>query len=90
MLAYEKKKEEIGKFPEASIDIERLRRGGVDAQFFAAFVPPKENGDWWERCFSGEGYDREEPFWMEEAYIRALKGILGNTQEKYEIGRAHV
>ena len=41
MLAYEKKMEEIGKFPEASIDIERLRRGGVDAQFFAAFVPPR-------------------------------------------------
>ncbi len=83
MLAYEKKMEEIGKFPEASIDIERLRRGGVDAQFFAAFVPPRESGDWWERCFSGKGDGEEEPFWMEEAYIRALKGILGNTQEKY-------
>ena len=83
MLAYEKKMEEIGKFPEASIDIERLRRGGVDAQFFAAFVPPRESGDWWERCFSGDGDGEEEPFWMEEAYIRALKGILGNTQEKY-------
>lgn len=82
-LAYEKKRETIWEFPEASVDITRLCRGGAGAQFFAAFVHPKEDKNWWEQHITEENESGEEAFWMEDAYIQAAKRILDNTQTQH-------
>ncbi len=81
-LAYEKKREDILEFPKASIDIRRLRQGGAGAQFFAAFVPPEEKKGWWKQHSAKGNEEGENPFGREDAYIRALKKILDDTQAK--------
>lgn len=73
--AFEQGKEEIGSFPEASVDLERLEKGGAGAQFFAAFVPPREKPGWWRK--HGDLLGPEEEW--EDAYIRRLLEILKTT-----------
>lgn len=83
--AFEQEKREIGSFPEVSVDLERLHLGGARAQFFAAFVPPRENNmDWWQKYGEKDpaGQLRED-YEPEDAYIRALREILIHTAEVF-------
>lgn len=77
------KKETVGDFPEASVDIERLRRAGAGAQFFAAFVFPRERDSW--RTVLGLGHLMDSNgFEAEDRYIAMTREILQRTVEKYE------
>lgn len=77
--AFEQGKEEIGSFPEATVDLERLQKGGAGAQFFAAFVPPRKNGSWWKNHGPALGAEEE----WEDAYIRRLLEILRATGDRH-------
>ena len=56
---------EIGRMEQAMVDLERLRRGGCMAQFFAIFMPPP-------------GY-QGPPLPEDEAYIALLRDVLLET-----------
>lgn len=85
MQAYLQKKNDIGQFPEVSVDVKRLHQAGAGAQFFAAFLPPREGGTWWEMYGPQQKTGEEQdPFWQEDAYIAALKEILHQTVQTYE------
>lgn len=70
--AYFKEKQDIVSFPEAMADLERMRKGGVMAQFFAVFMPPQEEidklGDAWN---------------SDDDYIDSLCSILKRTAQKH-------
>lgn len=66
--AYWDKRRDICEFPEAMVDIKRLRQGGCQAQFFAIFM--------WDLDLRGSmGGDFPE----DGAYIRALADLLHET-----------
>lgn len=76
------KKASVGEFPEASVDIARLRKAGAGAQFFAAFLPTRESDHWREKLGMGDFLDREG-FEAEDRYISMARVILKKTVEEY-------
>ncbi len=75
----------MGSFPEVSVDVERLALGGVRAQFFAAFVPPRENNkDWWQRYGQKDQFgELKGAYEPEDAYMGELRKILDQTIEAF-------
>lgn len=81
MQACSKGMKHIGSFPEASVDIERLRKAEVSAQFFAAFVFPKGTPGW--KTLGLEELDQKGEFEAEDRYIAMTREILAETIRKY-------
>ena len=63
-------KDEIGRFEQASVDVERLKKGSCMAQFFAIFLPPARP-------------EMNDSIPDDETYIRSLHQILMNTIERH-------
>lgn len=77
--AYENDCNDIMTMPGAQIDVERLKKGGAGAQFFAVFLPPQERS-----YFSVNDYPGDDK------YIAALVETLNNTMKLHpdDIGYA--
>lgn len=67
-IGFLKKKEDIFEFPEAMIDIRRMRGAGMFGQFFAMFFPPQER-EWMPE---------------DEVYYQALKKLFYDSLGKHE------
>lgn len=66
--AYANKRQDLCEFPEAMVDVRRLRKGGCQAQFFAMFM--------WD---IGLREKLGKDFPEDHAYIQALLEIMQNT-----------
>ena len=73
LAAFEKGKTQINVMPEAMIDVERLKKGGAAAQFFAIFMLPEA-----EKNNSGRMIPEDD------VYINKLSGILHNSIQENE------
>lgn len=73
LAAFEKGKTQINVMPEAMIDVERLKKGGAAAQFFAIFMLPEA-----EKNNSGRMIPEDD------VYISELSGILHNSIQENE------
>ena len=73
LAAFEKEKTQINVMPEAMIDVERLKKGGAVAQFFAIFMLPEA-----EKNNSGRMIPEDD------VYINKLSGILHNSIQENE------
>ncbi|MCI6022909.1 MAG: dipeptidase [Candidatus Faecivivens sp.] len=66
-----KKAEDIFSMPDAMVDLERLSKAGVYAQFFAVFFPPKE------------GMEKSLGITDDDAYFSAAHTLLKNTISRH-------
>lgn len=72
MQAFLLQKRDIYSMPEAMVDLERLQKGNVSAQFFAIFLPPPD-----ARQMTGQ------PMPSDDEYIKTLLSVLHENIEKY-------
>lgn len=72
MEAFFRQQEEIYDFPDAMVDLKRMREGGCGVQFFAVFMPCSDLWEWYKR----------EPI-SDEEYLTACEKIFHTTLNKY-------